>query len=242
MHHKSIRDSNSADIPGPFDSPIVSSMLPNLRFLSEAAGHAIHFLLLVAPSFLFPNQCPLKTETVFFFGGFTLLAFLESISLKSNQPAVIHDRTALRVSAIACSCMLVLFWLTQFEILCRLAVPQWLRYLGFIATVAGFSLRIAAVRTLGFSFVSDIRITGRIVESGIYRWMRHPSEAGLLLIMSGGPLFVGSVPVSLFAIAFFVPLYFWRTRRENTAISASIDNALLVRPSINCEIICYSTK
>ncbi len=58
---------------------------------------------------------------------------------------------------------------------------------GVAICLFGFCLRIWAIRTLGrfFSMEIGIRPNHVIVTSGPYRWIRHPSYTGYLLILIG---------------------------------------------------------
>jgi len=71
---------------------------------------------------------------------------------------------------------------------------------------AGLALCWWSVRTLGRSFTVDVRIRAgqRVVDSGPYRWVRHPSYAGLLLICVGIGLALGNG--AAFACAILIPL------------------------------------
>jgi protein-S-isoprenylcysteine O-methyltransferase Ste14 len=59
----------------------------------------------------------------------------------------------------------------------------WLRDVALLILVVGLVLRWAAVLTLGKSFSANVAIhaTQKILKTGLYRWMRHPSYTGLLL-------------------------------------------------------------
>jgi protein-S-isoprenylcysteine O-methyltransferase Ste14 len=58
---------------------------------------------------------------------------------------------------------------------------------GFVALWAGLAVRIWAVITLGGSFSTFIRADAdqTVVTHGPYRWVRHPSYTGLLLVALG---------------------------------------------------------
>jgi len=60
---------------------------------------------------------------------------------------------------------------------------HWLRPASLLVLAAGLALRWSAVLTLGKSFSSNVAIhaTQRVLKTGLYRWMRHPSYTGLLL-------------------------------------------------------------
>ena len=59
----------------------------------------------------------------------------------------------------------------------------WVKPAALVILVAGLALRWAAVLTLGKSFSSNVAVhaTQKIMRTGPYRWMRHPSYTGLLL-------------------------------------------------------------
>jgi len=59
----------------------------------------------------------------------------------------------------------------------------WLKLASVLVLVAGLALRWTAVLSLGKAFSSNvaIRATQKVLKTGLYRWMRHPSYTGLLL-------------------------------------------------------------
>lgn len=59
--------------------------------------------------------------------------------------------------------------------------------LGVIVFFSGLALRLWSVRILGrlFTFEIGIRPEHRIIEEGPYRFIRHPSYTGYLLILAG---------------------------------------------------------
>ena len=65
--------------------------------------------------------------------------------------------------------------------------PRVLATAGLVVVWAGLALRIWAVATLGRSFRTfiDVDADQAVVRSGPYRWVRHPSYTGLLLIAFG---------------------------------------------------------
>jgi len=69
--------------------------------------------------------------------------------------------------------------------------------------VVGFLFRWAAMRKLGSDFSLSLRVPSRIVETGIYRIMRHPSYFGSLLIILGLTLLSPVLGVMAISIAFF---------------------------------------
>lgn len=70
-----------------------------------------------------------------------------------------------------------------------LVVPGaiWFRSVGLVIVWLGLALRIWAIRTLGASFRMTVEVdqSQPVVTAGPYRWVRHPSYTGLLVITVG---------------------------------------------------------
>lgn len=76
-----------------------------------------------------------------------------------------------------------------------LSAARWAAYaVGLALMAAGLALRWWSIRTLGQSFTVDVRIREgqTVIDSGPYRWVRHPSYTGLLLICVGIGLALGN--------------------------------------------------
>lgn len=75
--------------------------------------------------------------------------------------------------------------------------------IGAAVLIVGLVLRTAAIRTLGEHFVDGFKPSAaKRLIAGPYRFIRHPAELGLLLVIAGfGTLVCGwsILPVSLFA-------------------------------------------
>jgi protein-S-isoprenylcysteine O-methyltransferase Ste14 len=72
---------------------------------------------------------------------------------------------------------------------------RWLLFgLGIAAVVTGSVVRLWAITTLGRWFTYDVRVTeGQpVVQTGPYRWVRHPSYTGVLLVLMGIGLTLGN--------------------------------------------------
>ena len=65
---------------------------------------------------------------------------------------------------------------------------------GIAVMVTGSAVRLWAITTLGRWFTYDVRITeGQpVVQTGPYRWVRHPSYTGVLLVLWGIGLTLGN--------------------------------------------------
>jgi protein-S-isoprenylcysteine O-methyltransferase Ste14 len=94
---------------------------------------------------------------------------------------------------------------------------------GLTAMTLGIALRCLAMFTLGPGFVSALSVQPgqALVQSGIYRYLRHPSESGLICIAFGVPLLLESTAGLVIAVATVAPLSWYRTRREEAALHAA---------------------
>jgi protein-S-isoprenylcysteine O-methyltransferase Ste14 len=77
---------------------------------------------------------------------------------------------------------------------------------GLIVIWLGLGIRVWAVGALGRAFRTTVEVDAgqAVVSSGPYRWVRHPSYSGLLLIVGGFGLAVGNWPA--LAICVVLPL------------------------------------
>jgi protein-S-isoprenylcysteine O-methyltransferase Ste14 len=89
--------------------------------------------------------------------------------------------------------------------------------LGGTALSGGIGLRIMAIRTLGAEFVSEHRAS-RLVTSGVYGILRHPSETGQLLLALGVTLLLCSSWSAAWLMAVILPLTLWRLRQEEAVL------------------------
>jgi protein-S-isoprenylcysteine O-methyltransferase Ste14 len=68
------------------------------------------------------------------------------------------------------------------------------RAAGLIAIWLGLGIRVWAIAALGRAFRTTVEVDPgqAVVSTGPYRWVRHPSYSGLLLIVSGCGLAAGN--------------------------------------------------
>jgi protein-S-isoprenylcysteine O-methyltransferase Ste14 len=85
--------------------------------------------------------------------------------------------------------------LTQADIAPGSPSVRWVLFgLGIAVVVTGSVVRLWAITTLGRWFTYDVRVTeGQpVVRTGPYRWVRHPSYTGILLVLLGIGLTLGN--------------------------------------------------
>lgn len=73
-----------------------------------------------------------------------------------------------------------------------------------VCIVLGAVLRIVAIRTLGRNFVLSLGWPHSLVVHGVYRYVRHPSYTGSLLVLSGVAILCPVIAIIWLAFAFFL--------------------------------------
>ena len=99
--------------------------------------------------------------------------------------------------------------------------------LGALLIVTGAALRLWAITTLGRFFSARVALQEqhRLVREGPYRWIRHPSYTGALLLLLGAPLLL-QTPVSLGIAATALGIaYFRRITAEEALLRTHFGNA-----------------
>jgi len=143
-----------------------------------------------------------------------------------STPAPAEDRGSLRVLLLGFSGAIVAAFLLSF-VAQRATLPGnravWF-FVGVLILIAGSLLRRHCFRVLGTFFTGAVTVQAdhRVIESGAYRWVRHPSYSAALLIVLGIALALGnwlSVVVSV-VIAFLA--YSYRARVEEQALLSSL--------------------
>ena len=199
-----------------------ASKMPIGRLFRLTAAHFIHVALVFWPTLLLADSPQVGWGTLAFACAITSAALLEGHFVRqefSATAATVHDSLAMRTACFVGLALLLTFWSAQFEVFLFAPVTGASTWIGAAMMSSGIALRVAAVLTLGPRFVTDIRVSGAIVRRGIYRWLRHPSEAGLVLIGLGAPLLIGAPLTAVTAAMVLTPISFWRIRRENAALS-----------------------
>lgn len=122
------------------------------------------------------------------FGAFALGEYAVQFRSRLNKHGVRAERASLAVVVVTVVGAVVAgFRLARWQPALVTGGRWQLFGFGLALMAAGFALRQWAVSTLGQFFTVDVRLHAQqtVVESGPYRWVRHPSYTGLLLFFSG---------------------------------------------------------
>jgi protein-S-isoprenylcysteine O-methyltransferase len=98
------------------------------------------------------------------------------------------------------------------------------RAAGVIVFLAGIALRWYAIIYLGRFFTVNVAIAAdhRLIDTGPYRYVRHPSYSGALLAFLGLGLCIANWLSLACAVLPTLLAFLWRIRVEETALTAGL--------------------
>lgn len=100
------------------------------------------------------------------------------------------------------------------------------RYIGLFLVVPGFLLMQAAEKYLArqFSIVVTLQENHKLIQSGPYKYIRHPRYLGILIFFLGIALTFRSLLAVLVAAA-MIPVLVWRIRAEEALLAGEFGEA-----------------
>jgi len=89
------------------------------------------------------------------------------------------------------------------------------------------ALRVWSIRTLGQSFTATVQTQAgqSIVDTGPYRWIRHPSYLGVLLSFGATAILFRSAAMGALTACILLPIYFYRIRVEEGLLAGELGAA-----------------
>ena len=103
----------------------------------------------------------------------------------------------------------------------RIRMPEpWLLGVSLLFLVAGLAIRWTAILTLGRFFTTSVAIhqDHRLVRTGLFRLVRHPSYSGLLLLFLGMALSFGNWLSFAVILVPFLAALLYRIQVEESAL------------------------
>jgi protein-S-isoprenylcysteine O-methyltransferase Ste14 len=95
---------------------------------------------------------------------------------------------------------------------------------GLVFLLLGALLRRHCFRTLGQYFTGNVKVVSEqpVIQTGAYRWVRHPSYTGGTLLYLGTGLALTNWLSALIIVGVVVAAYAYRVRVEERALQASL--------------------
>ncbi len=144
---------------------------------------------------------------------------------RSGTQAISHDRRSL---VLLWTVVIVSLWLgIQMVWLfpgATVPYPRGFYFVGFILFLGGLALRWYSIGYLGRYFTVDVSIsTGhKLIDSGPYRHIRHPTYTGALLAFVGLGFCFGNWLTILFLTVPIIGAFLWRIRIEESALTEAL--------------------
>jgi protein-S-isoprenylcysteine O-methyltransferase Ste14 len=97
-----------------------------------------------------------------------------------------------------------------------------LTWIGGLLLLGGVTIRVWAIQTLGKHFTATVTLTDdhRLVRSGPYKWVRHPSYLGAFMAIVGAPVFLNAYWAVLVAVIAMSIAYYLRIGVEEKMLSS----------------------
>ena len=144
---------------------------------------------------------------------------------RSGLGATSKDRGSLRVILLVNMVSIVLGIMAAHHFrACVLPARSLFYVIGICIFVMGLVLRLYSIFYLGRFFTINVAIATdhRLIDSGPYRFIRHPSYTGSLMLFLGLGLGIGNwVSVVIMIVPTFAVL-FWRMKIEEAALLESL--------------------
>jgi protein-S-isoprenylcysteine O-methyltransferase len=102
--------------------------------------------------------------------------------------------------------------------------PRGFYLLGFLLFLGGLILRWYSIGYLGRYFTVDVSISAdhKLIDSGPYRYIRHPTYTGALLALLGMGFCFGNWLSILFMTVPIIAAFLWRIRIEERALADAL--------------------
>ncbi len=148
-----------------------------------------------------------------------------SIRLRSKNQSTATDRGSLRliwrVIAISMICAIVA---ANTYPAAYFGGNNALYWIGFAIYVFGIGLRWYSIRYLGKFFTVDVNVASdqRVVDTGPYRFIRHPSYTGNVLAFLGLGLCIANAATLMLMVIPITAVFIYRIQIEERALQAGL--------------------
>lgn len=150
-----------------------------------------------------------------------LSELLFALKTRSKSNAASKDRGSLALIWIVCLISILLgVFVAEKGIGWKFPARRIFYETGLVVFVAGVVFRWYSIIYLGRFFTPNVAIVDKhqLIEAGPYRFIRHPTYAGMLLVFLGMGLNIGNLASLLIIMAPIVAALWWRMRIEEAVM------------------------
>ncbi len=161
-------------------------------------------------------------------GLLALWAGLEGALVRA-KPTLVQDAMPTRLPYLIMVGIALILPSGLLESSLRLQAPTVLYRFGIGLCSTGCAVRVLAIQHLGTGFLDGITIhkQQQLVTTGIYQFLRHPSEVGLHLFLWGYLLVINAWWVLLATLLVLLPLSLYRCWQEDQLLLQHFGDAYL---------------
>ena len=176
-------------------------------------------MLYIFPRDLFPNKAIALIFSILF-----IIVLLVEISILRRKRNTKEDRGSMLFILTGIFLPIAILFLTSYNYFGIFTFKT--TYLGIIVLLFGFALRQLSIYILGKSFTPAITVSKKqkVIESGPYMYIRHPSYAGLILELLGVALSLSSWVGFLASLLFLIPVMIYRINIEEKLLAKNLSN------------------
>ena len=160
-----------------------------------------------------------------YFGSEMLIGLLRPAKAGARSPA---DRSSTRVLWILIPVSMFFGFQMEFGLpAASWGYQPWINVLGIAITLAGLAFRWYSIIYLGRFFTVDVAIAAdhRVIDTGPYRLIRHPSYSGAVLALVGlGMCYCNWLSLALVVIPPSAA-FLWRINIEERALTSALGEA-----------------
>ena len=180
-------------------------------------------VLSLVPLENFPNQF----MAILFSFIFVIFLVIELRIFRKQKSYAIgseHDKGSLLFILISILTSIIIIFVLAYFGIGRL--PTFVSYIGLIFVILGFVLRQWSIITLGnfFTPVVVIQKNQKLIQSGPYKYIRHPSYTGLFLEIVGVGLFLSNWLAIIIILILLFPSLIYRISIEEKVLVKAFRN------------------
>ncbi len=138
----------------------------------------------------------------------------------AQRRAIARRGPSVRIAEGVAQVVPYFFWVPYVVVALRpgpeIALPDELRVVGLVASLAGIAFSLYSIVSLGrhYDLVLEVHQGHELVRDGPFAWVRHPVYTGLLLHFGGACLATGNLVLVAGTLLVTLPAFLARARAE----------------------------